>query len=85
MHSAPAIVQNTVVSMAWNIKDNILQVMTMLVIMPQSTAPSNPADNLPCALFKVSDALISKRLCLPSGKLKAAKLCPELARAQAQQ
>ena len=60
VHNALAIAWNAVVSMAWIVKDNILWVMTALVIAPESATPQTPVVNPPYALLRVPIALIIK-------------------------
>ena len=52
--------QNTVVSIAKKVDDNVLCVMTVPVIAPPSTMPKTPEANLPGALPKAPSALVIK-------------------------
>ena len=83
--NALAIAQSTIVSVAKKVEDNVLCMMTTPVFVPQPTVLQNPAANLPCALLKAPNALSTKQICLPLGKLKATKQRPKLTKAQAQQ
>ena len=51
---------NAIVSMAKKVGDNVLRVMTMLVIMPLSATPKIPEANPPHALLKAPNALVIK-------------------------
>ena len=60
VHNAPAISQNTIISVAKKVEDNSLCVMTAPVIMPQPAMLQNPATNLPRTLLKVPNTLVIK-------------------------
>ena len=60
VHNVPMAAHNAVVSMAKKIKDNILCVMTALVLMPPSTTPKIPKANPPGVLRKAPNALVIK-------------------------
>ena len=60
VHNVLTAAQNAVVSIAKKVKDNVLHMMTVLVIVPQSTAQQSPAANLPHALLRVPNAFIIK-------------------------
>ena len=60
VHNAPAISQNTIISVAKKVEDNSLCVMTAPVIMPQPTMLQNPVTNLPRTLLKVPNTLVIK-------------------------
>ena len=81
MHNILSVTQNAIVFVASKVKDKVLQVMIVLIIVLQSTAPSNPVASLPCALLKALNSLVINQVCMPSGKLKAAKTWPELTEA----
>ena len=51
---------NAIVSMVKKVKDNVLRVMTALVIMPPSTTLKIPEANPPGILPKAPNALIIK-------------------------
>ena len=46
--------------MAKKVKDNVLHVMTLLIIMPPSATLKTPAVNLLSALLKAPNALVIK-------------------------
>ena len=85
VHNVVALTQNAIMSVASKVKDNVLLVMTTLVIVLQNTMPSNPVANPPHALLKAPNALVIRQVCIASGKLEATKLWRELAEAWAQQ
>ena len=58
--NAPAIAQDTIMSMAKNIKDNVLHMMTALFIVLQPTVLQNPVAHPSFALLKVPNALVIK-------------------------
>ena len=60
VHNTPMAAHNTAVSIAKKVKDNILHVMTALVITPPSAMPKTPEANLLGILPKVPNALIIK-------------------------
>ena len=60
VHNARAIAQKTIISVAKRVKDNVLSVMTALVIALQPTMLQDPVANPPCALLKVPNALVIK-------------------------
>ena len=78
----PTAAQNTIVSIAEKVKDNVLYVITALVIAPKSAAQQNPAANLLHTLLRVPNAFIIKWVRMPMGKLKLVKLRHEPAEAQ---
>ena len=84
MHNVPMAARNAVVSVAKNVEDNILCVMTTLVITPPSAIPKTPGANPPGTPPKAPNALVIKQVCIPSGRLKVAKPQPELTEAQKQ-
>ena len=73
MHNAPTVAQNTMVSVARKVEDNILRVMATPVIAPQHATPPNPVTNPLYALLKVLSALVIKQMHMLSGKLKDTK------------
>ena len=83
-HNVPAGAWNTIVSLAKKVGDNILHMMTIMVIVPQTTTLKNPAANPLHALLGVPNALVIKWVYMHIGKLKASKPWPELSKAQAQ-
>ena len=85
VHNVPTAGQNAIVFVAKKIEDNILHVMTVPIITPPSALLKTPEANPPGALLRVPNALVIKQVCMPMGRLKAAKLRPELAKAQQQQ
>ena len=76
VHTVATAAQNAIIFVAKKVKDNVLHVMTTLVIMPPSTMPQTPAANPQFALLRACNALIIKQVCTPLGKLKVAKLRP---------
>ena len=60
VHNALMAARNAVVSMAKKVEDNVLHMMTALVIMPPSTMPKNPEANPPGVLLKAPNALVIK-------------------------
>ena len=80
-----AIAPNAIVSVAKKFEDNVLHMMIAPVIALQLTVPQNPVANPPHALLEAPNALVIKLVCMPTGKLKAAKLWPSPAKAQAHQ
>ena len=84
VHNVPAAARNAIVSIAKKVKDNVLRVMTAPVIMLPSAVPKTPVSNPPDTLPKVSNALVIKQVHMPLGRLKVAKLWPELTEAQKQ-
>ena len=52
--------RNAIVSLAKKVKDNVLCVMTALVIMPPSTTPKTPAANQLSVLPRAPNALVIK-------------------------
>ena len=53
-----AIAENTVLSVAKKVEDNVLHIMTAPVIVLQSAAPQNLVANMLHALFKAPNALV---------------------------
>ena len=82
VHNVPIAAWNAILSIAKKVKGKILCVMTLPVIALQSTVLQTPVANPPHALLRAPNALIIKRVCMPTGKLKAAKPWPELTEAQ---
>ena len=60
VHNVLTAAQNAVVSMAKKVEDNVLCVMTALVIMPPSAVPKTPEANLLGVLSKAPNALVIK-------------------------
>ena len=60
VHNMPMAVQNAIVSIAKKVKDNVLHMMTTLVIVPQSVIPQTQVANLLHTLFRVPNALVIK-------------------------
>ena len=60
IHNIPVAAWNAIVSVAKKVEDNVLHMMTTLVIALQSTTPQNPVANLPHALLRVPNALVIK-------------------------
>ena len=79
VHNVLNIAQNTITLVAKKVEDNVLYVMIVPVIEPQPGILQNPAANLLHALLKAPNILVIKQVCMPLGKLKAAKLWPKLA------
>ena len=67
------------------VKDNVVRVILVQVFIKQSTTAPSLAYKLLQAMVKVLNALVIKQGCMPSGKLKATKLLPELNEVGAQQ
>ena len=57
VHNAPMAARNAVMSMAKKVKDNVLRVMTILVVTPPSTVLKTPEANPPGVLPKAPNAL----------------------------
>ena len=85
VQNTPSIAQNTVVSVAKKVEDNVLHMMTAPVVALQPTVPQAPMVNPLCALLKAPNALVIKQVFMPKGKLKATKPWPKPAEARAQQ
>ena len=60
VHNMPTAARNAIVSVAKKVKDNVLHVMTALVVMPPSAMPKIPEANLLGILPKVPNALVIK-------------------------
>ena len=60
VHNVLTAACNAVVSLAKKVEDNILRVMTALVVTPPSAAPKTPKANPLGILPKVSNALVIK-------------------------
>ena len=60
VHNVLMAAWNTIVSLAKKVKDNVLCMMTALVIAPESATPQTPVVNPPYALLRVPIALIIK-------------------------
>ena len=60
VHKMLMAAQNAIVSIAKKVKDNVLCVVTMLVIAPQSTMLQIPVANPLHALLRANSALIIK-------------------------
>ena len=60
VHNTPTAARNAVVSVAKKVKDNVLSVMTVLVVMPSSTAPKTPEANPPGILPKAPNIFVIK-------------------------
>ena len=60
VHNVPTAARNTVVSIAKKVEDNVLRMMTALVVMPPSAAPNTPEANLLGVLPKAPNALVIK-------------------------
>ena len=60
VHNVPTAAQNAIVSLVKEVKDNILCVMTALVLMLPSTTPKIPEANPPGVLRKAPNALVIK-------------------------
>ena len=81
VHNVPMAAHNAIVSVAKKVEDNVLCVMTAPVVTLPSTAPKTPEANPPGILPKVPNALVIKKVCMPTGRLKVAKPWPELTKA----
>ena len=60
VHNVPTGACNTVVSVVKKVEDNVLHMMTTLVVMPPSAAPKTPEANRPGILPKVPNTLVIK-------------------------
>ena len=60
VHNLLMAARNTIVSMAKKVKDNVLCVMTALVVTPPSTMPKTPGSNPLGVLPKAPNALVIK-------------------------
>ena len=60
VHNAPTAAHNAIVSMVKKVKDNILRVMTALVVMLPSAVLKTPKGTLPGGLPKALNALFIK-------------------------
>ena len=60
VHNVPTAAQNAIVSVPKKVEDNVLHVMTTLVIKLSSAMPQTPAVNPPSALLRAPNALIIK-------------------------
>ena len=60
VYNVPTAAHNAIVSMAKKVEDNVLHVMTAMVITPPSTALNTPEANPPGVLPKVPNALVIK-------------------------
>ena len=60
VHNMLIAAQNTIVSIAKKVEDNVLHVMTAPVIMPPSAAPNTPEADPPGILPKVPNILVIK-------------------------
>ena len=58
VHSVLMATRNIIVSITKKVEDNVLHVMTILVIVLQSAAPQNPVVNPPCALLRAPNAIV---------------------------
>ena len=56
----PMAARNAVVSMAKKVEENVLRVMTVLVVMPPSVTPKTPEANPLGVLPKVPNTLVIK-------------------------
>ena len=85
VHNVLAVTYNAVVFIALKFRDNVLHIMMVPITALQPAMRSNPVAKLIHALLKVPNALVIKQVHMPSRKLKATMLQPELASARAQQ
>ena len=60
VHNVPVAAQNAIVSVAKKVKDNVLYMMTTLVIAPQCAVLQNQAANPQHALLRLPNALATK-------------------------
>ena len=79
VHNAPAVAQNAAISSALKAKNNVLQVITVLVIPLQLAVPTIQWPICCMLYFRYIYALVIKQVHIPHSKLKAAKLRPKLA------
>ena len=77
VHNVPMAARNAVVSVAKKVEDNVLCVMTALVITLPSTAAKTPEANPLGVLPKAPNALVIKQVDMPMGRLKVVKPWPE--------
>ena len=59
VHNAPMVARNAI-SVAKKVEDNVLHVMTALVVMPPSAMPNTPEADPPGILPKAPNALVIK-------------------------
>ena len=60
VHNALTAARNAIVSVAKKVEDNVLRVMTALVVMPPSATPTTPEADSPGILPKAPNALVIK-------------------------
>ena len=60
VHNLQAIAQNTIISMAKEVEDNILHMIIAPIIVLQPAVLQNPVTNPPWALYKAPNALVIK-------------------------
>ena len=60
VHNVPTAARNTVLSVAKKVENNVLRVMTALVVTPPSAMPTSPEADPPGVLPKVPNALVIK-------------------------
>ena len=60
VHNVLAVAQNTIISVAKKVEDNILDVITILVIALQSTALQNPVASPLHTLLRAPNTLVIK-------------------------
>ena len=60
VHNMPTAAHNAIVSMARKVEDNVLRMMTTLVVTLPSAAPRTPEADTPGILPKAPNALIIK-------------------------
>ena len=60
VHNVPTAAHNAIVSMAKKVENNVLHIMTALVIMPPSAMPKTPATNPPSDLLRALNTLVNK-------------------------
>ena len=60
VHNTPMAARNAIVSVAKKVEDNVLRVMTVLVVTPPSATPKTPEANPLGVLPKAPNALVIK-------------------------
>ena len=60
VHNMLRAAHNAIVSMAKKVEDNVLHVMTALVVTPPSASPNTPEADPPGVLLKAPNALVVK-------------------------
>ena len=67
---------NAMVSITSKVRDNVLHIMMVLVVVPQTAIALSPASKLPYKLVRSPKTLMIKQVCMPSRKPKGTKMQP---------